>query len=140
MSETLYVKSDAGVMLGGMHGEIAHVAVNTADIPTTRAFYEALFGWSFTEYAPSFLRAELPGGGIAALQGRRSLLPDGAPTTGLEVTFQCDDADALAAVVEANGGTILMAPTEIAGVGRVTFFRDPGGNVAGAIHFFEAAI
>jgi hypothetical protein len=33
-----------------------------------------------------------------------------------------------------------MAPTEIGGVGRVTFFRDPGGNVAAAIHFFEASV
>jgi predicted enzyme related to lactoylglutathione lyase len=123
-----------------MHGEIAHVAVNTAEIPATRAFYEALFGWSFTEYAPGFIRASLPGGGIAALQERRSLLPGGAPTTGLEVTFQCDDTEALAASVETNGGTILMPPTEIPGVGRLTFFRDPGGNVAGAIHFFEASI
>ena len=49
-------------------------------------FYEALFGWEFREYAPGFQRAELPGGGIAAVQGRRDLLPDG-PTTGLAVTF-----------------------------------------------------
>jgi predicted enzyme related to lactoylglutathione lyase len=127
----LYVKID------GMHGEIAHVAVNTDDIPATRAFYEALFAWTFTEYAPGFVRASLPGGGIAALQDRRALLPDGAPTTGLEVTFTCDDADAVATAAEANGGTILMPPAEIPGVGRLTFFRDPGGNVAGAIHFLN---
>jgi predicted enzyme related to lactoylglutathione lyase len=118
-----------------MHGDIAHVAINADDIGAARRFYEALFGWSFEDYAPGFSRASLADGRVAAVQGRRSLLPDG-PTTGLEVTFEADDIDAIAAAVEANGGTVLMPKAAIPGVGELVFFRDPGGNVAGAIRYF----
>lgn len=115
-----------------MHGDIAHVAINAGDVDASLRFYAALFGWEFREYMPGFHRASLPGGLIAAVQGRRDLLPDG-PTTGLEVTFEADDVDAVAAAVVANGGRILMEKTEIPGVGELVFFADPGGNVAGAI-------
>ena len=120
-----------------MHGDIAHVAINAGDVDASLRFYEALFGWRFAPFAPGFHRAELPGGGIAAVQGRRDLLPDG-PTTGLEVTFEADDVDAVAAAVVANGGRILMEKTLIPGVGELVFFADPGGNVAGAIRYEPA--
>jgi uncharacterized protein len=117
-----------------MHGDIAHVAINAADVDASLRFYAALFGWEFHEYAPGFLRASLPAGLIAAVQARRDLLPDG-PTTGLEVTFEADDVDAVAAAVVENGGRILMEKTAIPGVGELVFFADPGGNVAGAIRY-----
>src|SRR4051812_17000904 len=98
-----------------MHGDIAHVAINADDTATARSFYEALFGWSFADYAPGFARASLPGGGIAALQQRRALLPGGAATTGLEVTFEADDVDAVAAAVVSHGGRVLMEKTAIPG-------------------------
>src|SRR4051812_1787095 len=117
-----------------MHGDIAHVAINAGDVDASMRFYEALFGWEFSEYAPGFHRASLPGGLIAAVQARRDLLPD-APTTGLEVTFEADDVEAVAVAVVANGGRVLMEKAQIPGVGELVFFADPGGNVAGAIRY-----
>jgi uncharacterized protein len=117
-----------------MHGDIAHVAINADDVGASLRFYASLFGWEFHEYAPGFQRASLPAGLIAAVQQRRDLLPD-APTTGLEVTFEADDLDAVVAAVAANGGRILMDKTAIPGVGELVFFADPGGNVAGAIRY-----
>ena len=117
-----------------MHGDIAHVAINADDIAAARRFYEALFGWSFADYAPGFARAGLPDGRVAAIQARRDLLPDG-PTTGLEVTFEADDLDALETEIRELGGAILMEKTAIPGVGELVFFRDPGGNVAGAMRY-----
>ena len=117
-----------------MHGDIAHVAINAGDVDASRRFYAARVGWEFREYAPGFHRAALPDGRVAAVQQRRDLLPD-APTTGLEVTFEADDVDAVAAAVVANGGRILMEKAEIPGVGELVFFADPGGNVAGAIRY-----
>jgi len=43
--------------------------------------------------------------------------------------------DAVAAAVLANGGTIVMPRTLIPTVGHLIFFRDPEGNVAGAMQF-----
>ncbi len=121
-----------------MHGDIAHVAINAGDVEASLRFYEALFGWSFQAYAPGFHRAELPSGRVAAVQQRRDLLAD-APTTGLEVTFEAEDVDAVAAAVVENGGRLLMEKAEIPGVGELIFFADPGGNVAGAIRYFASA-
>ena len=39
-----------------MHGHITHFAINADDVGATRAFYEALFGWRFTEAYPGFWR------------------------------------------------------------------------------------
>ena len=77
----------------GMHGQIAHVAINADDLGATRGFYEALFGWEFAEYMPGFFRSSSAGAAIAAIQQRRALL-EGVPTNAPEVTVEVDDVDA----------------------------------------------
>jgi predicted enzyme related to lactoylglutathione lyase len=47
--------------------------------------------------------------------------------------------DAIAAAVQANGGTIVMPKVAIPGVGRLIFFKDTEGNIAGAIEFDTSA-
>jgi predicted enzyme related to lactoylglutathione lyase len=54
---------------------------------------------------------------------------------GYECSFSVADVDAIAAAVEANGGTIVMPKVAIPGVGRLIFFKDTEGNIAGAIQF-----
>jgi predicted enzyme related to lactoylglutathione lyase len=67
-----------------------------------------------------------------ALQQRRALLP-GVATVGPECTFAVDDLDAVAAAVRDAGGEIVMDRFTISGVGHLIFFRDPDGNVIGAM-------
>jgi predicted enzyme related to lactoylglutathione lyase len=120
-----------------MANGIAHFAINTDDVPGTRRFYEAVFGWTFTAWGPpDFYRIATGDGPGGALQRRRELLP-GAPTTGFECTIAVPDVDRVAAEVVAHGGRILMAKTVLAGVGELIFFADPGGNVAGAMRYDE---
>jgi len=113
-----------------MHGQLAHFAINADDFPATRAFYEALFGWEFTEYAPAFIRSTSPGP-IGAIQQRRDLL--GGPTNAPEVTITVDDVDAAIEAAESHGGTVVMPKATIPGVGDLVFFTDPSGNLIGAI-------
>jgi uncharacterized protein len=54
---------------------------------------------------------------------------------GYECSFSVADVDAIAAAVEASGGTIVMPKVAIPGVGRLIFFKDTEGNIAGAIQF-----
>jgi predicted enzyme related to lactoylglutathione lyase len=61
------------------------------------------------------------------------LLP--VPTNGFECTFAVDDVEAAIAVAEAAGGTVLMAPATIPGVGELAFLSDPSGNVVGVMRF-----
>ncbi|GIJ45847.1 glyoxalase [Virgisporangium aliadipatigenens] len=119
---------------------ITHFAINADDVPATRRFYERVFGWRFTPFGPpDFYRIETPDGGPGgAIQRRRELVP-GRPTVGFECTVEVADLDATAAAVIAAGGRIVLPESVIAGVGRLFFFADPDGNVAGAIEYRAAA-
>lgn len=125
------------------HGTIAHFAVNADDDTATRAFYEALFGWTFEPWGPpSFFHIKrddgaLPGP-IGALQARRELEP-GLRMTGFECTVAVDDVDAVVEATRRHGGEILMEKTTIVGVGDLAFVKDPSGNVVGAMRYDGAA-
>jgi uncharacterized protein len=118
-----------------MPATFRHFAINADDVPRARAFYETVFGWEFTPWGPpDFYQTRDAGPGrIGALQGRRTI--GGQTMPGMELTFGVDDITATVAAIEANGGTILMPPFHIEGVGRLVFFRDSEGNIAGAIQY-----
>lgn len=118
-----------------MPATLRHFAINADDVPRARAFYEAVFGWSFTPWGPpGFYQVQDAGKGLrGALQGRRDLGEQKMP--GMEITFGVDDLDATVAAIQAAGGVVLMEPFRIEGVGRLIFFRDTEGNVAGAMQY-----
>ncbi len=115
-----------------MHGHLAHFAVNTDDLPATRSFYEAVFGWSFENPYPGFLRTR-DAGAIGVIQQRRALLE--RPTVGLEGTFAVDDLAAALARAKSCGGAVLLGPSTIPGAGDLAFVSDPGGNPLGLMRF-----
>jgi uncharacterized protein len=118
-----------------MTANLSHFALNADDVPASKAFYEKVFGWTFSAWGPPGFHqiATGPNGIQGALQQRRNLL-DG-PTRGVEATFAVDDVDATAAAVRKAGGTILMERFTIAGVGHLIFFKDPAGNPIGAMQY-----
>jgi predicted enzyme related to lactoylglutathione lyase len=116
---------------------LSHIAINADDIPASRAFYRATFGWQFSAWGPpGFYRiaADDPSGpGVtAALQQRRQLLDD-QPTTAFECTIAVDDVHRVERAALAAGGRLLMQTTTIAGVGHLIWLADPSGNVVGAM-------
>jgi len=118
---------------------IAHFAINADDVDRAQRFYERVFGWRFEAWGPpGFLLAhtgtEREPGIQGALQKRRELIP-GQRTIAYECTIGVADVDAVAAAVVANGGTIIIPRTLIPTVGHLIFFRDPEGNVAGAMQY-----
>lgn len=118
-----------------MSGQLSHVAINADDLPASLSFYEAVFGWRFTEYFPGFYRREgvheVP---VLAVQQRRDLLP-GLPTTGFECTVAVDDVPGTIAAAVSHGGKVLADPATIPGVGELVWLADPGGNVVGAMRY-----
>jgi predicted enzyme related to lactoylglutathione lyase len=118
---------------------VAHFAINADDLERARRFYERVFGWRFEPWGPpGFLQAftgtEREPGIQGALQQRRELIA-GQRTVGFECTVAVEDVDAVAAAVVANGGTILIPRVLIPTVGHLIFFRDPEGNVCGAMQY-----
>jgi predicted enzyme related to lactoylglutathione lyase len=91
------------------------------------AFYHELFGWS-GEPNPEF-------GGYAVLStGERAAaaiaprMPDMPPAPpAWNIYFTVDDIDAVAEQIGKLGGTKLVGPDEVPGVGKLVFGTDPAG-------------
>jgi uncharacterized protein len=118
--------------------KLSHIAINADDVPVSRAFYRATFGWQFSAWGPpGFYRMEADdphGPGVtAALQQRRQLADQ--PTTGFECTIAVDDIHRVQKAALAAGGHLLMQTTTIAGVGHLIWLADPSGNVVGAMQY-----
>ncbi len=121
--------------------QLAHFAINADDVSRARRFYEAVLGWKFTAWGPpGFYQIDAgPGAPVrGALQERRELVP-GVRTIGFECTIGVASLDAVEKAVLSNGGAIALARSVIAGVGTLMFFRDPEGNVFGAMQYDASA-
>lgn len=126
-----------------MANSIAHFSINANDVPRAAAFYGAVFGWTFEAYGPPGffminMGAAPPTPLLASLQGRREIVP-GTPIYGVEATVGVTDIHAVAAAIAANGGDIVMPITVLAGIGQLLFFRDPEGNILGAMQYDQRA-
>ena len=118
-----------------MAAHLRHFSINADDTGRVRRFYQTVFGWTFSPWGPpDFFMTESAGPGVSgAVQGRHRI--DGEPMPGLTITFGVDDIPATVAAIEANGGTIIMAPVVIETVGELIYFKDSEGNIAGAMKY-----
>lgn len=115
---------------------LRHFAINADNVPRARAFYEKVFGWTFTPWGPpDFYQVKNAGTGLlGALQERREL-QTGRPTNAFEITFAVEDIRATLAAAHANGGKVLMQPYRIEGVGDIGYFEDSEGNICGVAQY-----
>ncbi len=104
----------------------SHHHIDFVEFPATaleplKAFYGKAFGWTFTDYGPTYAAPDDAGldGGFQADAGE-------APAKPLVILYSRDLETSLAAVSEA-GGTVTKAIWEFPG-GRRFHFTDPSGN------------
>ena len=100
---------------------IDYIEFAVTDIAEAKAFYSAVFGWSFTDYGPeytSFHDGRLSGGFQQVGQVER-----GGPLVVLYAT----DLEGVEDKVKSNGGRIVRDTFEFPG-GRRFHFTDPAGN------------
>lgn len=124
--------------------QVAHYAINADDIDRALRFYRNVFGWKFQAYGPpGFYMVDEQSAKTTvrlrgSLQKRREIVP-GVAMRGFECTISVDNIEAAAAAVEKNGGKIVMPICTLAGIGRLLFFQDPEGNIAGAMQYDSEA-
>jgi len=106
-----------------MNEPIDYLELHGGDLPASKEFYRAAFGWSFVDYGPDY--AAFEGAGIDG--GLVASASEGQPP--LVILKAADLEDALSRV-EAAGGTVVQPIFEFPG-GRRFHFRDPAGNVLG---------
>jgi predicted enzyme related to lactoylglutathione lyase len=103
-----------------------YVELPVREIGPAKAFYERAFGWSLTDFGPSYA-ATLTGDTDIGLQG------DAAEATRAPLAvIDVEDLEAALAAVEAAGGTIVRPIFAFPG-GRRFQFLDPSGNELAAV-------
>ncbi|HEX5526223.1 MAG TPA: VOC family protein [Solirubrobacterales bacterium] len=104
----------------------------TADIEASASFYGELFGWEVPELPNSaelggYRRAKKGGKDVAGVSPR---MEDGQPTVWATYVSVPDAAGTLAKAGEA-GGTAIVEPMDVMGLGTMAVFSDPTGAVCG---------
>lgn len=106
---------------------INYVELHAADTAASRNFYAAAFGWTFTDFGPTY--AATTGGDVnLGLQGDASEAPK-APLPVIEVA----DLEAALDAVSAAGGQITRPIFSFPG-GRRFEFADPSCNAIAVAH------
>lgn len=104
----------------------------TSDPDKSRAFYEALLGWTSEDAGEDYghyINFSKDGQGVAG--GMKNSGDMGMPD-GWSIYLQTADVDKLAEVVTANGGQVVVPPMDVMTLGRMSFVTDPGGAMIGA--------
>jgi predicted enzyme related to lactoylglutathione lyase len=103
-----------------------YVELPVADVGAAKAFYEAAFGWSLTDFGPTYA-ATLTGDTDIGLQG------DAAEATRAPLAvIDVPDLEAALAAVKAAGAPIVRPIFAFPG-GRRFHFLDPSGNELAAV-------
>jgi len=104
------------------HHAIDYIEFTVSDMAETQRFYREAFGWSFTDYGPTYAGinvGEREVGGLSQADSPRS----GGP---LVILFS-KDLDASLTAVKAAGGRVVKEPYDFPG-GHRFHFTDPAGN------------
>ncbi len=107
-----------------VHEKINYVEFPARDLPATKAFFSAAFGWSFTDYGSeytAFSDEGLDGGFFQS--DKVSSTDTGSPL----IVFYSKDLDATQSKIEKAGGQIVKAKFSFPG-GHRFHFSDPNGN------------
>ena len=102
-------------------GKIDYVELPGTDLPATKSFYGKAFGWTFTDYGPTYAAF-----GDSGLDGGFQADPAEVAASPLVVIF-ATDLEAMLAKVAAAGGEVIRPIYSYPG-GRRFHFRDPSGN------------
>lgn len=107
-----------------LHEKMNYVEFPAKDLAATKAFFESVFGWSFTDYGPEYTAFENQGldGGFF-----QSDLASSAEKGAALIVFYSNQLEATLAKVEKAGGTILKSIYSFPG-GRRFHFVEPSGN------------
>jgi predicted enzyme related to lactoylglutathione lyase len=104
--------------------KIFYIEFQASDLARTKAFFETVFGWTFTDYGPdytSFADGRIAGGFVRS--DKRSTLAAGGALT----VIRNQELEKILRLVRANGGTITQEIFEFPGGSRF-HFTEPSGN------------
>ena len=114
-----------------------HFEIHADDPQRAIAFYQHVFAeWQFPEWMPGYWGVMTGEEGTPGING--GLLPrrgpgpvTGQPVSAFVCTVEVDDLDRYVGLAAEAGGTVVVEPHEIPGVGRQAYCLDTEGNIFG---------
>lgn len=109
-----------------MKARLNYLELPVDDVVGVKRFYADAFGWTFTDFGPSYA-ATMTGDTDVGLNGDRAQW-----TAQLLPVIEVDDLEAAQGAVQAAGGTVTLPIFAFPG-GRRFHFRDPHGHELAAM-------
>jgi predicted enzyme related to lactoylglutathione lyase len=112
---------------------VIHFEIGVRDTEKARKFYGPLFGWEFRAHGSAAMvgnlgpMASTPTPGI----GGHLMALGHEPHTYCVVYVQVEDLEATLKKAESLGGSRIIPPTEVPGMGHFAWLKDPEGNCVG---------
>ena len=124
-----------------------HFEIHAENPDRAQAFYEALFGWTFTAWGDDGTYrliktgSEGPGidGGMIRRMGPNPDPQAPTPVVGWCCTCDVEDVDAHVAKAVSLGGVVALPKMAIPGVGWLAYCKDTESNIFGMMQADEAA-
>ncbi|MCB9785104.1 MAG: VOC family protein [Deltaproteobacteria bacterium] len=115
--------------MANMHGSFIWYDLSTPDVDAAAEFYGAVVGWTAERHASDDTYRQWRAGDthVGGLMAQSPEAGRGRP--GWLGYIGVDDVDATARAAEVAGGSVLVPPTDIPGVGRFARLADPQGGV-----------
>jgi predicted enzyme related to lactoylglutathione lyase len=120
--------------------DVTFFEIQSSDVQKSKAFYEEIFGWKFTEQPGlpiEYWQIETEGirGGLLA---RPAQVPGmGFGTNAFTCSMQVEDFDATAALIMENGGQVAMEKFAVPGKCWQGYFLDTDNNTFGIFQVDE---
>ena len=111
-----------------MANPVVHWEIGGRDLDGLAEFYRKLFGWETVGFDADYRLVNLEEGVGGGLMRCREGMP-----AYVTIYVAVDDLDASLAKVRDLGGSPLLPPTPIPGVGAFALFQDPAGNTIGIL-------
>ena len=109
--------------------KIVHFEIESSNFDASKDFYAACFGWTYELYEQLDYHQIDTGkdasGSIRGLSNERSF------DQKIILTINVEDLDEKLVQIANHGGSIVMPPQEIPGVGRLAYFKDPLDTIMG---------
>ena len=117
------------------HGEVAWTELFTREISRAKAFYSAVFGWTYDSFVMEgyeYIVAKTPDAAIAGISPVE-VGPLNTTQAYWLSTVEVDDVDAAVATAAELGAAIIQQPKDVQGIGRFAVMRDPNGAAIGLL-------
>ncbi len=125
---------------------VMHFEIHASDPERVIGFYHELFGWTFTSWdGPmeywliSTGPADQPGMGGGLMRRQGPVAADGQPVNAFVCTVDVPNIDQAMEKLIALGGTIVVPKMAVPSIGWLVYFKDPDGNILGAMQVDPAA-